>query len=133
MRRAMPVLEVAHVMVSERFYCECLGFHSHGRWGDPPTFVIVQRGLVTLALDKTRNADRSVPLNQYWAAYLYVDDADALLHEFRAAGVDIARDIEDAPYGLRDFDVRDPDGHLLGIGHMLNGDHANAGLMPTQP
>ncbi len=132
MRRAMPVLEVTDVLASERFYCERLGFISHGRWGDPPTFVIVQRGLVTIALDKTRAAGRPVPLNQYWAAYLYVDDADALLREFRAAGVDIAREIEEAPYGLRDFDVRDPDGHLLGIGHMLNGDHANAGLRPAQ-
>ena len=126
MIRAMPVLQVADVGRSERFYCDKLGFVSHGSWGEGPEFCIVQSGRVTLALDRAR--DGSVPLNQYWAAYVYVEDADALCAEARAQGVAIVRGPEDAPYGLRDFDIRDPDGHIIAFGHDLSPGAAGPGL-----
>ena len=119
MLRAMPVLQVSDVRRSEAFYCEKLGFHSHGTWGDGPDFAIVQRGKVTIALDRSREAG-PIPVNQYWAAYIYVEDADTLCAEVRGKGVDVVREPEDTFYGLRDFDVRDPDGHLLAFGHDLD-------------
>ena len=118
MIRCMPVLQVADIKTSESFYCERLGFTSHGTWGDGPAFCIVGRGDVTIALDKSRNG-AAVPTNQYWAAYIYVGDADALCAEVAGKGVEIVRGPEDMDYGSRDFDVRDPDGHLLAFGHDL--------------
>ena len=53
--RAMPVLQVRDVVASEAFYRQ-LGFDTHGPWGDPPAFTIMQRGDVTLALDRARRA-----------------------------------------------------------------------------
>lgn len=123
----MPVLQVADVAASEAFYVDRLGFASHGLWGDPPGFCIVQRGQVTLALDRSRDAG-PLPLNQYWAAYLYVADADALVAEFTQNGIDIVRGPEDMPYGLRDFDIRDPDGHLICFGHHLSPSEPGPGL-----
>lgn len=117
--RAMPVLQVTDVAASVAFYRDRLGFTVHGTWGDGPDFAIVGRGRVTIALDRSR--DGSVPVNQYWAAYIYVEDADALHAAFAAAGVEIVRGPEDAFYGLRDFDIRDPDGHLMAFGHDLPG------------
>jgi catechol 2,3-dioxygenase-like lactoylglutathione lyase family enzyme len=114
----MPVLQVADVAASAAYYADILGFSSHGLWGDPPDFCIVQRGEVTIALDRAR--DGSVPLNQYWAAYVYVSDADALCEEFVSKGAEIARELEDTDYGCRDFDIRDPDGHLIAFGQVLN-------------
>lgn len=116
----MPVLQVADVSASAAFYTGKLGFTSHGVWGDPPAFCIVQRGGVTLALDRSR--DGAVPLNQYWAAYVYVRDADALCAELGAKGLEIVRGPEDTDYGCRDFDIRDPDGHLIAFGHDLDAD-----------
>lgn len=127
MLRSMPVLQVADVRHSEAFYRESLGFISHRFWGEGPDFCIVQRGRVTLALDRTRDGG-PVPLNQYWAAYVYVDDADALCDEFWVRGVEIVRGPEDAFYGLRDFDIRDPDGHLIAFGHDLTPAGAGPGL-----
>ncbi|MGI9417892.1 MAG: VOC family protein [Geminicoccaceae bacterium] len=118
MHRSMSVLQVLDVERSRTFYCERLGFHVLGTWGDGPDFAIIGRGGVTIALDRSRD-DRAIPVNQYWAAYIYVDDADALCDEFRQKGVDIHRGPEDMFYGLRDFDVRDPDGHILAFGHDL--------------
>lgn len=131
MIRSMPVLQVADVTRSVAFYTEKLGFVSHGTWGDGPDFCIVQRGAVTIALDRTREPGVTAPLNQYWAAYVYVEDADALCAEFRGKGAEIAREHEDMFYGLRDFDVRDPDGHLIAFGHMLNPSPYAPGLGPA--
>ena len=128
MIRCMPVLQVADVGRSETFYREKLGFVSHGAWGDGPDFAIVQRGRVTIALDRSR-AGGPAPTNQYWAAYIYVEDADDLCEEFRGKGVEIVRGPEDMVYGLRDFDVRDPDGHLLAFGHDLEPGMLEPGLM----
>lgn len=118
LQRSMPVLQVHDLMASLAFYCDTLGFASHGTWGEPPVFAIVQRGHVTIALDKSRDGSKP-PLQQYWQAYIYVTDADALLAELQAQGVAIERDIETTEYGCRDFDIRDPDGHILGIGHVI--------------
>ncbi len=114
--RSMAVLEVSDVVRSEAFFVERLGFSSHGVWGQPPAFCIVQRGQVTIALDASRDG-RVLPVNQYWAAYIYVTDADALAAEFAGNGVEVVRGPEDMPYGSRDFDIRDPDGHLVCFGH----------------
>ncbi len=127
MIRSMPVLQVADVKRSAAFYCDKLGFQSHGTWGDGPDFAIVQRGRVTIALDKSREGV-TIPVNQYWAAYIYVEDVDALCAEMRGNGADIVRDPEDMAYGCRDFDIRDPDGHLLAFGHDLEPGAAGPGL-----
>ena len=111
-------IEVSDVVVSEAFYREKLGFGAGMFYGEPPTFCIVRRDRVTVFLDKVRTP-HPIPLNQYWALYIYVDDADAMLAEVKSRGVKIDRAIEDQDYGCRDFDIRDPDGHLIGIGQNL--------------
>ena len=113
------VLEVSDVVASEAFYREKLGFSPGRFYGEPPTFCLMSRDRVRVYLDKTRTTPRSTPLNQYWALYIYVDDVDAMAAEIAARGVPFDRDIEDQDYGCRDFDVRDPDGHLIGIGQTL--------------
>lgn len=126
MIRCMPVLQVSDVTRSMNFYSDKLGFASHGTWGDGPEFCIVRRGKVTIALDRSREG--VIPVNQYWAAYVYVENADALHAEFKEKGVEIVREPEDTFYGLRDFDVRDPDGHLIAFGHDLTPGPAGPGL-----
>lgn len=118
MHSVMPVLQVADVTRSADFYHDKLGFTVNGTWGDGPEFAIIQRGEVTIALDRSRD-DAPVPVNQYWAAYVYVDDADAVFAEFTAKGVEIVRGPEDSFYRMREIDVRDPDGHIIAFAHDL--------------
>ena len=42
---------------------------------------------------------------------VYVRDVDAHFERVRASGANVERDPEDQPYGLRDYGVRDPEGH----------------------
>jgi uncharacterized glyoxalase superfamily protein PhnB len=48
--------------------------------------------------------------------YVAVDDADAHYDHAKAAGVEITRDIEDTPYGSREYSARDLDGHVWSFG-----------------
>ena len=48
--------------------------------------------------------------------YLETDDAVAAAEAFRRNGVVFVRDIEDKPWGMREFVVQDDDGHILYFG-----------------
>lgn len=120
------VLEVSDVVASVAYYGEKLGFNSHGFWGEPPCFCIVGRGLVTILLDQSRSK-REIPLNQYWAAYIYVDDVEAAYRDAKARGATIVREPCTMEHGCREFDVRDPDGHVIGIGQVLEPGSAGPG------
>ena len=56
-----------------------------------------------------------------WDAYIWVKDADALYEEFRAKGAQVARTIENQPYGCRDFDILDNSGYTLCFGQDMEG------------
>lgn len=110
--RAMPVLDVTDVRVSADFYAR-LGFDCHGFWGeDPVDFAIVQRGDVSIGL---HFAGGPVPKRRGWSVYVYVDDVEALHAELTGGGL-APSSICDQPYGCRDFDVTDPDGHDIAFG-----------------
>jgi len=48
--------------------------------------------------------------------YVAVDDADAQYAQAKAAGAEITREIEDTPYGSREYSARDLDGHTWSFG-----------------
>ncbi|MEO0830467.1 MAG: VOC family protein [Pseudomonadota bacterium] len=112
----MTVLQVTDLERSIAFYAR-LGFFSHGTWGAPPSFAIVQTGAVTIALDRGKTTP---PLNQWWAAYIYVEDAEALRQAFVSAGIEATEMNRPTDYGCMDFDVIDPDGHRIAFGQALN-------------
>lgn len=112
--RAMPVLDVRDVAAAEAFWARA-GFASHGAWGDPPAFSIVQRGDVTLGLCR---AEAAAP-NSWWSAYVYVEDVAALRAELLAEGLAVGEMREPEIYGMRDFDLTDPDGNRIGFGQSL--------------
>ena len=118
--RSMPVLEVRDVVASAEWYDRVLDMKPGPFWGEPPCFCIVGRDGITVTLDQSREGDdgedRVSPRNQYWAAYLYVEDVDALAADLTAKGIEILRGPVDQPYGCREIDIRDPDGHILGFG-----------------
>ncbi|MEL6289208.1 MAG: VOC family protein [Pseudomonadota bacterium] len=127
--RSMPIIDVSDMARSVAFYRDQLGFRTT-QWGDPPSFTICQRDTITLGLCLTHDTP---PKTAHWSAYLYVSDVDALHAAFVAAGVEALGDVDDRYYGCRDFDVTDPDGHILAFGQALNiaEDDLGPGLGPA--
>lgn len=115
-----PVLPVRSVPTALAHYAK-LGFKTHayrdpGSTADPP-YGFASWGGVELHFSRVRDLD---PRANTSACYLYVDDADALSAEWRAAGVQGRfTDPEDTPYELREFAHVDPDGNLLRVGSPL--------------
>ncbi len=48
--------------------------------------------------------------------YIVVEDANAHYERAVEAGAEIVRELEDTPYGSRDYSARDPEGHLWNFG-----------------
>jgi hypothetical protein len=107
-----PVFPVADVMRAMEHYRQ-LGFEvsSHDRGTG---YAFVNRGEVWLHLAKVDGLD---PRTTTSAAYLYVEDADALAAEWSALGAE-GRFVDpvDTDYGLREGAHIDPDGNLLRYG-----------------
>jgi len=116
---AEPQLFVADVAASIRFYVDRLGFRTIFLYGEPPYYGQVERGGARLNL---RCVDAPVidpdlrRREELLSASLTVAsraEIDALFAELSAAAVAFAQDIQDKPWGARDFIIEDLDGNLL--------------------
>lgn len=123
-----PCFIVDDVVASASYYRERLGFGYERLWGDPPSFCMVWRNGIVIMLTQLEckgvmRPNRTVdPEGGAWDAYVWVEDADALLAEFRSKGVAIARDTCDQIYGCRDFEIDDCNGYRLCFGHSMTPD-----------
>ena len=81
--------------------------------GDPPTFAGVNLDCVQIFLERGTRAPKGC------SVYFVVGDADELHAFHRSKAVEIVRTIDDRPYELRDYTVRDLEGYHLTFGHRL--------------
>jgi predicted enzyme related to lactoylglutathione lyase len=92
---------------SFRFYAESLGLHIYREWDSGSTRGVVfflGGGFLELSGSSRTGTSESVGL------WLQVRDLDAAGHELQEAGVDISEVPTDKPWGLREMQIRDPDG-----------------------
>jgi catechol 2,3-dioxygenase-like lactoylglutathione lyase family enzyme len=109
-------LAVADVPIAVDFYVKKLGFWLAFTEGEPPAFAGVNLGRVQIFLRK--GTPRPSP--DVASVYFLVGDADQLYEFHRANGVEIAQEIGDRPYAIRDYIVRDLHGYYLAFGHRLH-------------
>ena len=113
----LPVRDVAAALARYRRF----GFDGalYGETTDEgrPFYAFIWRDPINLHLTLVPDLD---PHANTSAAYLYVDDPDALFAEWSAAAVDgELRQPEDTSWGMREMSYGDPDGNLLRIGRRL--------------
>ena len=116
--RATPVLKSGDYPRSRAFYVEKLGFRVVEEGGDPPRFGIFERRQSVLFVDAWHGGP--APSRGGWAAYLHVAGLDALCAELRDAGAPLTRPIERTVYGMREFEVTDPDGNVICFGEDMD-------------
>jgi catechol 2,3-dioxygenase-like lactoylglutathione lyase family enzyme len=110
-----PGLAVTDLRATIDFYVNKLGFTLAFTWGEPPTFAGINLGTVQVFLSLGAPAPSDHPA----AVSFLVGDVDALYEFHRANGVPIAEPIEDRPYGIRDYAIRDLNGYFLSFGQHL--------------
>jgi predicted enzyme related to lactoylglutathione lyase len=125
--RSMPILSVEDVEKSAGFFTGGLGFSFAGSWQDndgTPNFAIVVLDHITIGLQRVKQAKAT----DAWAAYLYVDDIEAYAAQVTGAGVKLANEVTDKPYGCRELEVTDLDGNVLCFGQDMSPGESGPGL-----
>lgn len=124
LKQSHPIFLVKDVVKSAEYYRDVLGFRFDRYWGEPPCFCIVWRDAVEIFLKQPECPEQAAiqpnGSGGAWDAYINVDSADALFEELRAKGATIVREPDDTVYEMREFEVRDPDGHLLCFAHDIS-------------
>ena len=108
-RMIAPQLPVADVSVAQAWYRDVLG--AEVTWTRGEGFGAVRAHGVELFLAKAPEPRAPNTL------CLLVDDADFVYAVCRERDAEVADPIATKPWGVREFTLRDPDGHLLRIGH----------------
>lgn len=112
---AVPILNVRNVPRSIAYYVEKLGFQKEWEWGTPPTFAAVHRDTVRLFLCQDGQGAAGM-----WIS-IFVHDVDALHDDYKASGAIIRQAPANFPWGVREMNVEDPDGHRLRLGSEATG------------
>jgi uncharacterized glyoxalase superfamily protein PhnB len=104
---AVPILRVADLDASLAYYEARLGFALEWRDG----------GVASVRRDRTAimlcEGDQGQPGTWLWIA---ASDVDALWAEFAARGARLRHEPANYPWGSRECQVSDPDGHVLRFG-----------------
>lgn len=113
-----PVLAAVDYERARAFYRDQLGYTITEEGGDPPRFGIFRRGKSQLFVDSWKG--RRAPVANLWSAYVHVTNLAALASEFEGRGIILTRAITDTVYGMREFEVTDPDGNIICFGEDLD-------------
>lgn len=114
------VLIVENVQRAADYYRDRLGFTVATYEADPGLYGSAERDNCHIhfahydGASAQRNSDVVPP--DMFDAYFWPDDVDALHAELAGRGATIIQPPTDQPYGLREFRVQDPDGHILAFG-----------------
>jgi catechol 2,3-dioxygenase-like lactoylglutathione lyase family enzyme len=103
----IPQFGVRDVPAAQRWYRDVLGLEVNWLWEED--FGSVGRDLVEIFLYKDDDPKPS------WCS-VFVDDVDAVYDAVRRRGGDIESELENKPWNVREFTVRDPDCNSLRIG-----------------
>jgi predicted enzyme related to lactoylglutathione lyase len=117
------VLLVKDVVRAADHYRDAMGLAYDRFWGEPPSFVILNREGMYLMLKPADDPKHVVPhwtvSDKLWNVYFWVTDVDALHAEFVRRGAKIDYGLCDQFYGCREFGTQDLDGHDIGFGQIM--------------
>ncbi len=122
--RNAPYFPVPNVEQSMAFYEEKLGFLCEYSAGTPLQFAICSRDGFAIMLRRVPEPELIIPNEKQggtWDAFFWVSDAQALHAKLKSKNIDVVYGpiIQEA-YQMREFAIRDCDGHVLGFGQALD-------------
>ena len=106
-RRAAPIFAVRDLDASMAHY-QRMGFGTRAYEGGGYGFATRDRIEIHLGVSPDTGSRTS-------SAYFFVDDADQLAEEWRAAGMDV-HPPEDTEWGMHEGAIVDPDGNVIRFG-----------------
>lgn len=110
-----PVLAVRDVDDALAFYTEKLGFGEPWKFGEPVVYGGASSGEHEIHFSRTESVSPAACM----AMYITVADVDAIYARCTTHSVPIVEDLGLRPYKMRDFSLRDPNGHIVAFGQSV--------------
>lgn len=107
----IPILYSDDIKRSIAYYTDILGFEEHWSWDDEPSFGGVVDGNTAIFFCKGDQGHKGT-----WLA-INVDNVDEYFKTIKSKGALILSEPDTKPWFMREMLVKDPDGHILRIGH----------------
>ena len=104
-RYVTPILSVKSASASKDYYVDRLGFRIEFEAG--PDFCAVMHDTIRIFLVQGAQGQPGTWL------HIWVEDVDALHEELKETGAVILNPPRNQPWGDREMDVADPDGHVI--------------------
>lgn len=117
----IPILNVKNFAASMDYYVNKLGFRKKWDWGNPPTFGCIARGKVEIFFCEGAQGQLGT-----WMS-IFMDDVDVLHEEYKKSGAIIRQRPTNMPWGVREMNVEDPDGHRFRMGSEFKGRRTRTG------
>ena len=115
----IPMLSVSDLKRTMAFYCDRLGFHVVNKFGDPdPVWCMLSRDGTKLMFNQPPAEEiKDLPLRakDFQVFYFYPDNLVALHAAWKAKRLPIT-ELRVTVYGMKEFELRDPDGYWLWFG-----------------
>lgn len=118
----VPILNVKNFAASMDYFVNKLGFTKKWDWGEPPGFGCVARGKIEIFLCEGGQGQPGT-----WMS-IFVEDVDALHEEYKKSGAIIRQAPTNMPWGTREMNIQDLDGHRFRMGSHSTGPVDEAGL-----
>ena len=132
LRATVPVLRAGDVGRTVGWYCRSLGFSAQLFPPQPPhEFAVLSRDRAQLMIRRATSQEELLARESGWDLFIRVaGEIDQLFAKLRDEE-QIVRPLERMPYGDIEFEVRDPDGHVVCLGEhtsevVANGDASAA-------
>jgi catechol 2,3-dioxygenase-like lactoylglutathione lyase family enzyme len=115
----IPMLSVTDLKRTMAFYCDRLGFRVINTFGDSePRWCMLERDKIRLMFNQPpREEMDELPrrAKDFQIYYFYPSDVAALHAELKSADLAVS-ELRVAIYGMKEFELRDPDGYWLWFG-----------------
>ena len=118
LKSLVPMLSVLDLGRTIAFYTDRLGFRVIATFGDPPVWCTIERDGVRIMFNQPPAAEMAAlprHVRDFQVFYFYPDDVEVLHAAWRVDGLPVT-DLRVTPYGMKEFELRDPDGIWLWFG-----------------
>jgi uncharacterized glyoxalase superfamily protein PhnB len=119
---ANPILNVKNCAASIAYYVDALGFSKKWDWGNPPGFACMSRDNMDIFLCQGAQGQSGT-----WIS-IFVEDVDALYQEYLGRKAIIRLPPTNLPWGSKEINVEDLDGHRIRFGSDATGPANDEGM-----
>ena len=124
-KTVVPILYSRDISTSLAYYTDILGFTGKWAWGDPPTFGGIVKDSVEVFFCKECQGNPGTWLS------IMVDKVDEYFESVKSKGAKTGQPPQTMEWGVREFIVEDPDGHILRFGqNMASSNHEHHEPLP---